>query len=170
MNNTLLAFLVVVVCMISCRNAVTISTPAPPPDLIAYNNVPEDFWIFFQLFEREAYARGRSIDLREIGITASIEEIHRTTGFVGLCSNQEDPNHIMIDEGFWNQASSMKKELIILHELGHCVLKRSHNDDAEGGVCKSIMRAGDTACIADYNKNTRAIYLDELFSNIPIEK
>ena len=56
------------------------------------------------------------------------------------------------------------KEFYIFHELGHCYLRRVHDDskDKEGN-CLSIMHSSVDACKFVYNGNTRSEYLDELF-------
>ncbi|RLA65901.1 MAG: hypothetical protein DRQ88_08470 [Epsilonproteobacteria bacterium] len=56
-------------------------------------------------------------------------------GFIGVCCRNN--NKILIDENYWNDASQEAKDLLIMHELGHCHLKRPHTPE---GV-KSIMNA-----------------------------
>lgn len=163
MKNVLLALLVS--SLTSCHTATSISTSSSssPSSIIAYPNVPKDLWMYYQRFEKESLIRQQKLDLKALGISAEIAKIPRSTGSVGLCNQSGDLHHIIVDKTFWETASDLKKELIVFHELGHCVLNRRHNDEAEGGICRSIMRTGETACLANYTEQTRAVYLDELF-------
>jgi len=59
----------------------------------------------------------------------------------------------------------MSKEYLVFHELGHCILGRSHsNDILENGDCKSIMQSGTSNCKGNYNDENREMLLDELFN------
>ena len=129
-----------------------------------YPNVDAELWSYFKNFEDEAAKRGFEIDIIASGITAEIGETAAST-WVGQCNHNHDhPNHIIINEDFWNTASKMRKEKIIFHELGHCLLERAHNEEMlPNGHCKSLMRSGTGACIDNYTNNTKSYYLDELF-------
>ncbi len=130
-----------------------------------YQGVDVELWSYFEKFEKEAAERGVKIDLAVAGITGTIEKIH-AHGTVGLCNHRLDqPNHVIIDLNFWASASDNSKEMIIFHELGHCYLERSHNDNKKSdGTCASIMRSGRGGCIDFYNKANKAAYLDELYT------
>ncbi len=129
-----------------------------------YPNVQEELWIYFTRFEVEAAERGEDIDLNSLSLTAAIEELH-PDDVAGVCNyNSRNPNHIGIDESFWNSASSRWREMVVFHELGHCVLGRGHRGDSfDNGVCVSIMRSGTGTCRDAYQNSTRDYYLDELF-------
>jgi len=50
-------------------------------------------------------------------------------------------NDIAIDREVWDRSNESSKEWLVYHELGHCVLDRSHrNDRFENGMWKSLMR------------------------------
>ena len=131
----------------------------------SYDNVPSLLWDYFQRFEEEALLRGEAIDLSSKNITAEIMEISQD-GVAGSCTySSHEPNHIVIDQTFWNQTGDLYKEMVIFHELGHCVLFRGHREDADqNGACVSIMRSGVEDCWDNYRVTTRAAYLDELFN------
>jgi len=58
---------------------------------------------------------------------------------------------------------AMQKERLVFHELGHCVLNRSHLETVgTDGHCLSIMNSAQR-CSDNYNAQTREKYLDELF-------
>ena len=131
-----------------------------------FDNVDPALWKFFSTFEKEAHLRGLSYDLNEeqvIGLIVNLNADH----VAGQCNyNSEQPNQVIIDRTFWDNSSELWKELVVFHELGHCVLGRSHLETAFlDGICKSIMRSGSGPCIDNYNGLTREYYVDELFEN-----
>ena len=130
-----------------------------------YPGVEEALWPFFAAFEQAAADRGQHIDLAAEGITGSIEAIPNH-GTVGLCNHRpEAPDHVIIDESFWQMSNRHAKELIVFHELGHCYLGRGHNDQQRtDGTCMSIMRSGRGGCLDFYTNANRTDYLDELYS------
>ncbi len=131
----------------------------------SYANTPVELWEYYQRFEEEAALRGENIDLNSKNLTAEIMEIE-DYGVAGTCSfSSHAPNHIVIDESFFNQTSELLKEMVIFHELGHCVLFRGHNEATyANGTCASIMRSGVEGCRDNYRTSTRKVYLDELFT------
>ncbi|MEZ4884363.1 MAG: hypothetical protein R3E32_06445 [Chitinophagales bacterium] len=129
-----------------------------------YPNVAEELWVYFARFEKEAAERGQTIDLNSLNLTAAIEELH-PDDVAGVCNyNSRNPNHIGIDQTFWNRAASRWREMVVFHELGHCVLGRGHREDNfDNNLCVSIMRSGTGTCRDAYQSSTRDYYLDELF-------
>lgn len=130
----------------------------------AYPSVDQELWTYFQLFETEAAQRGFEIDLNKFDLLAEIHEIDQED-VAGTCTYSSDnPNEITIDESFWNSASQKYKEIVVFHELGHCVLGRDHNNNANSsGICLSLMNSGLTGCAIEYTGSNKSIYLDELF-------
>ena len=133
----------------------------------SYANVPVELWDYFERFENEASLRGENIDLSTKNLTAEIMEITEN-GVAGTCSfSSHEPNHIVIDQSFFNQTSDLFKEMVIFHELGHCVLFRGHREDSHpNGTCVSIMRSGIEGCRDNYRNTTRPAYLNELFGEV----
>lgn len=141
------------------------STPLSPTTTSAYANTPEALWDYFQRFETAAAQNGVAIDLTSLNISAEFKELPQE-GVAGTCTyGSHQPGHIVIDETFWQQSSDLWKEMIVFHELGHCVLFRDHWEGILGdGTCESIMRSGLEACRDNYRWSTRADYLEELFA------
>jgi hypothetical protein len=139
------------------------SEPQDEEDIL-YPLVDEDLWSYFVEFEKEASLRNIDIDLEQLRLTGNISKIHEDN-VAGVCHySSNSPNVITIDQSFWNQSSEYSKEMVVFHELGHCVLGKGHREDADGnGSCLSIMRSGLGNCITRYNQQNRAYYLDELF-------
>lgn len=135
-------------------------------DQPAYPAVDERLWTYFDGFEKEALARGYSVDLSRANITGELIKIH-DDGVAGSCSygGRQRSKAVTIDTDFWDRASTAYREYIVFHELGHCYLFRDHLEDClESGIWASIMRSGTLNFCRDfYNTRTRAYYLDELF-------
>jgi len=131
-----------------------------------FPGVDERLVSYFLSFEIEASRRGYLIDLGELGVTGVIRPINGAGQVVvGRCTfNEEEPNHLVIDQAFWESSSNRLREFIIFHELGHCVLYRGHRDEQDSnGFCLSIMRSSNAVCRENYFSTTRTTLLDELF-------
>lgn len=132
----------------------------------SYPKADQALWYYLQGFEKAAADRGIAINLNSTDLTAKIAEIDEAN-VAGMCSYGGHVGHdIVIDKGFWNSTNSIYyREMVVFHELGHCVLGRQHLETAfADNTCKSIMRSGVEDCHDNYNATTRAYYLDELFS------
>lgn len=92
-------------------------------------------------FIAEAASRGIEIDLEESGLDMIFEEDISTAEYAGICRYKLGANEIAIDKERWDASSETRKEWLVYHELGHCVLDRRHrNDQFENGMWKSMMR------------------------------
>ena len=129
--------------------------------------VDERLHEYFESFKTEAAARDVIIDFNEMNVEGHISDIAER-GIAGQCQTYTDGNKaVVIDETYWNRSSDLKKEFIIFHELGHCILNREHHDEAnENGSCVSIMNSGSAGCDLSYTEKTREAFFDELFSNL----
>ena len=138
-------------------------------DPLAVNDEPQlvasDLQPYFNSFESAAATLGVPIDLSTSGVTAEIREIGEDR-VAGTCStNGYDVKHITIDRTFWVNASPLVREMVVYHELGHCVLGRGHTETAfSNGLCTSIMRSGLGNCQDAYNYDNRSYYIRELFN------
>ncbi|MDH3651716.1 MAG: hypothetical protein OEQ53_18675 [Saprospiraceae bacterium] len=114
-------------------------------------------------FQEEAASRGIKVDYVKKPIEARIE-LHENDVQLGWCNYDFDTqNMITINNLFWPILDDFDKEKLVFHELGHCVLFRSHLDvKTDDGFCKSIMHSGQS-CADNYSSETRKQYLDELF-------
>ena len=136
------------------------------PSSVTFTNVDEELWPFFASFEAEAAKRNIKYDLNALQISGTIVALHQGS-VAGVCSySSNQPNSLQIDADFWNMASDLYKEMIVFHELGHCVINRGHYESTDNnGNCISIMRSGLSGCRDNYMSVTRDDYLDELFFN-----
>jgi len=154
-------FIVVIASLSACKS----DDGAPEvPELREFPGVDERLWPFFIRFEDEAADRGITIDLAREGITGVIQSIDEEN-VAGTCNfNRQVPNHVMVDEEFFNRVNDLFREFIIFHELGHCTLFRDHLEtEDQFGRCTSMMRSGVEDCRDNYSLSTRTTYLDELY-------
>jgi len=131
---------------------------------LRFPNVDPELWSFYTAFENEARARGLEYDLAALQISGEIQEIP-AENVAGSCRfGNHIHNEVTIDQSFWNRSSTLLKEFVVFHELGHCVLLRDHDESTDArGRCLSIMRSGLTECRDSYTLQSRDYYLDELF-------
>ncbi len=129
------------------------------------SNIPPSLAPFFSTFKEKALDNGLIVNYSEANVTAEIKLINEGS-VVGSCStNGHDLRHIIIDLSFWNQASHLVKEMVIFHELGHCILDRGHKESSfANGICRSIMRSGLGSCRDAYISENRDYFIQELFS------
>lgn len=119
---------------------------------------------YFDRFVDEASQRGIAISYEEPPVNGYIRLI-TSQDVIGQCAHQNDePNTVIIDKIYFDQASDLEKEFVIFHELGHCVLNRDHIDVSNSeGHCISIMTSGTGQCFINYTSSSRQRLLDELF-------
>lgn len=149
------------------------SDEAPPSGLVGFESdedlfptVTPELRPFYIAFEAAAAERGIAINLTDEGVTGNIVQLGNNS-ILGVCRRSADePNRVAVDIEAWNNSSEEFKEVIVFHELGHCVLGREHLDEQENGACLSIMHSGLTDCVITLgDEDIREEYLDELFAN-----
>ena len=165
-KNLLLLSLLTVIWACSKENNELIveAEPVVEQEVSRYSGVDPLLWEYFERFEEKGRERGIEMDLRAKKITGIIQSIGEDD-VAGQCNyNSLRPNHVIIDQAFWDRATVQAREFVVFHELGHCDLLRDHREGAFGnGTCLSIMRSGLGTCRDNYNERTREAYLDELF-------
>lgn len=116
-----------------------------------------EFKAYVESFETVALEKGR--DLRGISYTVAIHFGETKENEFAVCHISEmGEKEIVVNEEKWGIIEETKKEMVVYHELGHCILKRAHREDV-----KSLMNpylVGQK----DFEKNQDE-YLTELFSN-----
>ncbi len=61
----------------------------------------------------------------------------------GLCRTVAARSEIVIDRRRWDILSEQNREQLMFHELGHCILKRSHCNEKLNGTPVSIMHESE---------------------------
>lgn len=154
---SLLAIMAMAVTSVGCS---TVSKPKP---IIVKNYEHSlDTGPYLRMFQTEMAARQINImypmELR-VYISRNLNKKYR--GVAGLCSKWSNKIRIYLDEGIWLRLDDIGREMLIFHELGHCVLGLEHNNATDvRGMPLSIMHSGlfDPRSYSDY----RPHYLDAL--------
>lgn len=127
--------------------------------------LPEELAPYFVTFQQEAEDYGIVVDYESARVTAEILSIDDGNVAGSCTTNGHTLRHIVIDQVFWNRAPHLLREMVVYHELGHCILGRGHTESSfPSGVCRSIMRSGLGACQDAYNATNRSYFVEELFS------
>jgi hypothetical protein len=119
------------------------------------NKIDLEFVELVQLFEKEQH--------ENVDVDISFKKLELPT--VGLCWQQVQDDfkqgiEIEIDPDFWFSSSDVKKEELLFHELGHCILNRDHdNSRLYYSIPKSVMYP----YVFEWAyKDHRSYYVDEL--------
>ena len=158
-----IVFLLFVIIISSCQQDLTDQEDSQ----ISGVDIDSELAPYFIIFQEEASNHGLNIDYESSNVSAEIIQIDEGS-VAGTCStNGHDLRHITIDQSFWDRASPLLREMVIFHELGHCILGRGHSEDQfDNGICRSIMRSGLVDCIDAYSATNRPYYIEELFDSI----
>jgi hypothetical protein len=113
-------------------------------------------------FHKECSKRGLSIDVSSKSLQVGFGSIESKAG---SCNPNSNPKTITIDSLTWRALSNQQKEILVYHELAHCLFNVKHNNDTlRFGECKSWMRENDSKCTINMvNKKWREYYINELF-------
>lgn len=121
-------------------------------------------------FYIEAAKRGR--EYKRISVTfGKTAHIGPTTA--GFCAPETfyRDAYVIINYEYWLTFNDEKREQLILHELGHCVLRRIHDDSCVGeevGPCNKRSLMHPYLGMTDW-ANNREYYIEELFIKRPGE-
>lgn len=127
-----------------------------------------EFAPYVELFQKELDARGFSM------VRASRMPIvfGPTEGnAIGYCIISGSSRIVIINRGYWNVASEIERELLIFHELGHCILNMEHDETVRpDGTPASIMYPSSTPDIIWSYRISRDAYMDQLFQHIGVRR
>ncbi|MEO0896185.1 MAG: hypothetical protein AAFY71_07305, partial [Bacteroidota bacterium] len=134
-------------------------------------SIPDNIAPYVDLFEEEAAKRGLSLTINELivefGTDLESSSGDEAAGQCIISSNRNSIPRIVLDTTSFNWTNNLShREILVFHELGHCVLDRlAHRDDQlNNGNFTSIMRStGEQLYGAELNGFKRDYYLDELF-------
>lgn len=86
----------------------------------------------------------------------------QTGNVIGVCKKRGNDRNIEIDGDWWSTASDLDREILIFHELGHCVLDQGHRDfqlpDGCGGSVMGTYHIGAYCYDLHYDH-----YIEEMF-------
>jgi hypothetical protein len=132
-----------------------------------FYDAPDELDSYVQLFVHEGSKRGVHIDPAREGLQVIFGKVKGNHH--GSCKPNNYPKVVTIDSVKWKYISPPHRELLLFHELAHCLLEKQHNDDTfPFGECKSWMRADQSKCKPNVmNAAWRKYYIDEIFSKEP---
>ncbi len=139
----------------------------PDPVAPEVYEVPSRIQPYVDAFEMEASKRGVDIDITNLRVEFEGDLNDGTAA--GLCTFASASNptpYIRLDTTSFNwQNNEYHREILVFHELGHCILNRLHRDDnLPNGNISSMMRStGEQVYGGLLNQFKRSYYLDELF-------
>lgn len=108
----------------------------------ACNYVDHKYLEYVERFEKE---------FKPISVTI-VEDNFMSSAYYGVCYRNAT-RYIHINNKKWEDLSYMQKEILIFHELGHCVLNKEHGT--------GIMLENSVDFLIDYEEN-RKMYIKEL--------
>jgi hypothetical protein len=137
------------------------------PEIKVYE-VPAELEPYVDLFEQEAAKRGQNITIDNLRVLYEGDLLDGTAA--GTCTYPHLDNPIptiRFDTNSVNWTNNeYSREILVFHELGHCVLNRRvhRDDDLPNGNFASVMRStGAQLYGGALNGFKRDYYLDELF-------
>lgn len=119
--------------------------------------IEEEFKPFYEKFE-EYYGMYPQVSIK-MAKDENFTHDNKTV-IIGTCSHNR--NLIKINEHYWPRFTDKQKLILIFHELGHCFLKRKHNNYILPDTCPySIMNKKmiSDKCI----RNNFEHYIKELY-------
>ena len=117
------------------------------------NEVDEELLEYVEQFGAEF----ECIDVSDVPPRFEALELPR----IGVCktwtTTSRSYHEILIDPDTWDDMSDTRRELLMYHELGHCLLEMDHSDDRDSIMYPSIMNEER----AKAYKADRSKYLEE---------
>ncbi|MBA4056391.1 MAG: hypothetical protein C0490_16875 [Marivirga sp.] len=104
-------------------------------DKIEFHTTPAELMVLIDSFASECSRRGIKVDITPASLQV---DFGRITSKSGSCKPHSHPKIITFDSLIWKALSPSVKEMLVYHELAHCLLQRKHtNDVLVSGECKS---------------------------------
>ena len=119
-------------------------------------------------FEQEAAKYKNRPDFKVGDIPVNFGDT-RDKKFDGVCIKYPDgTREVILKQSWWEGSSEAMKEVIVFHELGHCRLGRSHNNETSLGFTSVMVKISVMNSVVPssyFYEMFRDEYLKELFLN-----
>lgn len=112
------------------------------------------FTKYIEIFQRESIVYRHPAEVTDLVIKFSSDLDDK---IVGQCRQQEGATPlILINVSWWEKLTVDQKEILLLHEMGHCVLGLSH-DDTRPAIMNTFLLGG----YGDERKELLAYYFEK---------
>lgn len=133
---------------VALRILVVSMLPSWQPAPAYAGQLAPEFAPYLMRFSNEAKKRGIMLDKYRVE-ALSISFSFNLSDYNALAECNMNTLHIGVSESYWVSASDMEKEVLLFHELGHCLLGRDHDNGtmpiSGGQIYKSVMNAAGNA-------------------------
>lgn len=106
--------------------------PSPSPTPSPTSDIPQEFKPYVDKFIADGFIQGVDVTKNTINPKLTVKRGNLDSygsSIIGLCERTRTMRRVTIDPDFWDKVSTTQKELLMHHELGHCVLYRPHRSD-----------------------------------------
>lgn len=129
--------------------------------IVTSNYVDSSLKKYLITYISEAQKRNIELEQKEILMIFGNTSTSEDPEVIGFCQDVGAYNYIVIDKVFFEDSNEEEREMLILHELGHCIGKRDHCDLLQDGFPVSLMHSRMFS--DDFYKKNRENLLNELF-------
>lgn len=135
----------------------------------AYSNEQTELSKHVKSFYGKMGAAGFNNSPRNIKYVFSHSMDIKYAGYCDAPVGPGAPPTITINMTYWSAYTTTEKEILVFHEMGHCVLNRPHISKTDSrGVAISLMHP-ILMYAGDYRQK-KSYYINELFANAGIPK
>lgn len=133
----------------------------PSIPLVSSNTIPEGTREIVSMFVFYASLFNKKVSWEKLIIKMEPAPKEFFIGYCSMVNNNKNPQ-ITLNGSFWNQLSFTYKEQLLFHELGHCLLNRSH----EGNDFYNPTSIMNKSFFSESTyKNQYDFFIKELFGN-----
>lgn len=134
----------------------------------------QEFGVYVRLFQKEGETRNVELTMPTLDRSLRIYGVDKFSqsleddGVIGLCVKTAGEITIYLSKPHWDSYDSQQREMLIFHELGHCVLNLEHDRSLDSdGVPNDLMYPVNFDSL--YYFRYRKFYLDHLFKKVSKE-
>lgn len=106
---------------------------------ISFTYVDRTLKPFLDMYYAEAEKRGITVDRKEVVLVFGHTKAREDDDTIGFCAEAGNVPQMVIDEETYQSYNQSEREMLILHEIGHCVGKRDHCEVMENKQPISLM-------------------------------
>jgi len=118
------------------------------------------FKSYLNIFLDQASQRGVYVDVDSLIVDFSDIHITDKENVLGVCYlSPGSPPVVNIDRVHWRSLGLVERQLLLFHELGHCLLHRDHVEDSTISIMNPYLISAQT-----FSKNEEGL-MSELFDS-----